>query len=213
MLLGLLRSFNISILVGSAILIGSASYLAEVGMQYYCEEFCRIRKKLLEATGGEGLVLPCPMLMLGGTDDAALVRSVVETNTWFSAVMGELCFVSSTLKEVSRLLSTGGELFFTDPYRIMLPASLSGVPGGRRFVIVGASYADRTGETLIRRGGATVKTVIMLAWRPIRDKIPPMVAWMETAMADEPEDSLVIFQLLDSSMYLARTEEGGLAPA
>ena len=36
---------------------------------------------------------------------------------------------------------------------------------------------------------------------------------METAMADEPEDSLVIFQLLDSSMYLARTEEGGLAPA
>ena len=32
-------------------------------------------------------------------------------------------------------------------------------------------------------------------------------------MADEPEDSLVIFQLLDSSMYLARTEEGGLAPA
>ena len=36
---------------------------------------------------------------------------------------------------------------------------------------------------------------------------------METAMADEPEDSLVIIQLLDSSMYLARTEEGGLAPA
>ena len=87
------------------------------------------------------------------------------------------------------------------------------VPGGRRFVIVGASHADRTGDTLIRRGGATVKKVIMLAWRPIRDKIPPLVAWMETAMADEPEDSLVTFQLLDSSMYLARTEEGGLAPA
>ena len=184
--------------------------------------------------------------------------------------MGELCFVSSTLQEVSRLLSTGGELFFTDPYRVMLPASLSGaqktkwecsglnlpggsppllprdeavvinlllqelsdrlalkldlcpnldrevvqqVPGGRRFVIVGASHADRTWDTLIRRGGATVKKVIMPAWRAIRDKIPPMVAWMETAMADEPEDSLVIFQLLDSSMYLARTEEGGLAPA
>ena len=132
--------------------------------------------------------------------------------------MGELCFVSSTLEEVSRLLSTGGELFFTDPYRIMLPASLSGtqkikwesgglnlpggsppllhrdeavvinlllqelsdrlalkldlcpnldrevvqqVPGGRRFVIVGASHADRTGDALIRRGGATVKKVIM----------------------------------------------------
>ena len=40
-----------------------------------------------------------------------------------------------------------------------------------------------------------------------------MVAWMETAMADEPEDSLVIFQLLDSSMYHTRTDEGGLAPA
>ena len=46
-LLGLLRSFNVSIPAGSAILIGSASYLAEVGTQYYCEEFCRIRKKLL----------------------------------------------------------------------------------------------------------------------------------------------------------------------
>ena len=70
-LLGLLRSFNVSIPAGSAILISSASYLAEVGTQYYCEEFCRIRKKLLDATGGEGLVLPCPMLLLGGTDDAA----------------------------------------------------------------------------------------------------------------------------------------------
>ena len=50
------------------------------------------------------------MLLLGGTDDAALVRSIVETNTWFSTVMGEeLCFISSTLKEVSRHLSVGGE--------------------------------------------------------------------------------------------------------
>ena len=211
------------------------------------------------------------MLLLGGTDDAALVRSIVETNTWFSTVMGEeLCFISSTLKEVSRHLSVGGELFFTDPYRVMLPVSLSinqktklecgglnlpegsppllpkdeaavinlllhelserlalkldlcpnldrdveqQVSGGRRFVIVGASHADQTGDALIRRGGATVKKVIMPAWRAIRDKIPPMVAWIETVMADEPEDSLVFFQLLDSSMYLARTDEGGLAPA
>ena len=111
MLSELLRSSNVFIPVGSAFLIGSASYLAEVGTQYYCEEFCRIRMKLLEMTGGEGLVLPCPMLLLGGTDDTALVCSVVETNTWFSTVMGEeLCFISSTLKEVSRQLSIGGEL-------------------------------------------------------------------------------------------------------
>ena len=38
------------------------------------------------------------------------------------------------------------------------------VPGGRRFVIVGASHADRTGDALIRRGGATVKKVVMPAW-------------------------------------------------
>ena len=43
------------------------------------------------------------------------------------------------------------------------------VSGGRRFVIVGASHADQTGDALIRRGGATVKKVIMPAWRAIRD--------------------------------------------
>ena len=44
-------------------------------------------------------------------------------------------------------------------------------------------------------------------------KNPPFLAWLEAAMVDEPEDSLVVFQLLDSSLFLARTEDGGLSPA
>ena len=85
--------------------------------------------------------------------------------------------------------------------------------GEKRIVVVGSSHADRTGDALIRMGGYTVKKVIMPAWRAIKAKIPPMLNWLETAMVDEPEDSLVVFQFLDSSLFLARTEDGGLSPA
>ena len=76
--------------------------------------------------------------------------------------------------------------------------------GENRIVIVGSSHADRTGDALIRKGGFTVKKVIMPAWRAIKAKIPPMLEWLKTAMVDEPEDSLVVFQLLDSSLLPAR---------
>ena len=39
----------------------------------------------------------------------------------------------------------------------------------------------------------------MPAWRAVKAKIPLKQTWMETAMRDEPEDSLVVLQLLDSS--------------
>ena len=85
--------------------------------------------------------------------------------------------------------------------------------GEKRIVIVESSHAERTEDTLIRAGGFTVKKVIMPAWRAIKAKIPPMLAWLETAMLDEPKDSLVVFQLLNSSLFLACTEDGGLSPA
>ena len=65
--------------------------------------------------------------------------------------------------------------------------------------MVGSSHAERTGDAFIRVGGFTVKKVIMPAWRAVQAKIPPMQTWMETAMQDKPEDSLVVLQLLDSS--------------
>ena len=262
---------SVKVPAGSAILLGSASYLAEVGLQHYCEEFIRVRRRLLELTEGGGVVLPCPMLLMCGTDDPSLIRSIIELSSWFSSVLGEeLCFVADALKESSRLLADGHEKTYSHPYRVMLPVDFSSdlktkwecvglnLPGGsppispeaeevvikilvgllsnrlglrldccsilnrevvhsahgeNRIVIVGSSHADRTGDALIRKGGFTVKKVIMPAWRAIKAKIPPMLEWLKMAMVDKPEDSLVVFQLLNSSLFLARTDDGGLSPA
>ena len=65
--------------------------------------------------------------------------------------------------------------------------------------MVGSSHAERAGDALIRVGGFTVKKVIMHARLESRQGEDPTKANMETAMRDEPEDSLVVLQLLDSS--------------
>ena len=44
------------------------------GLQHYCEEFIRSRRRLLERNDGGGLVLPCPMLLMCGTDDPSLTE-------------------------------------------------------------------------------------------------------------------------------------------
>ena len=117
---------SVKVPAGSAILLGSASYLAEVGLQHYCEEFIRVRRRLLELTEGGGVVLPCPMLLMCGTDDPSLVRSIIELSSWFSSVLGEeLCFVADALKESSRLLADGHEKTYSHPYRVMLPVDFS----------------------------------------------------------------------------------------
>ena len=65
---------------GSIALLCSASHLARVGIEQYVTDYLAaslmLRQKLGVETG------PAPMLLLGGTDDKILIRSLVDLATW-----------------------------------------------------------------------------------------------------------------------------------
>jgi len=70
--------------VGSLILLTSATMLADVGMAGYAEEFVRVSRTLLSCFGGKVLVRHVPPILLNGTNDSALIRSIYELSSWIN---------------------------------------------------------------------------------------------------------------------------------
>ena len=83
---------------------------------------------------------------------------------------------------------------------------------GPLLLMVGTSHANRTADALEREGATEIRAVI-LGWRALKQKIPPMVELIRARLSTVRGDCIVIFQLFDNRFYMARTEEGGLIPA
>jgi hypothetical protein len=67
---------------GTAILIFSASYLAEAGLVAYVEELLAVRSQIQEQFGRATKVLPLPPIFLGGCEDQHLIRAAFELISW-----------------------------------------------------------------------------------------------------------------------------------
>jgi len=82
------------------------------------------------------------------------------------------------------------------------------------FVCVGNSHAKRTALAL-RRAGHAAHEVLFPAWRPTAANISTMCAELQKTLQKLPvsESTIVVLQVMDSFLYLARSEDGCVTPA
>jgi hypothetical protein len=67
---------------GSAILAFSAAHLANVGVEQYARDLVAVETKIKEKYGHETVFQPLPPVLLGGTDNFNLIRSLFELSMW-----------------------------------------------------------------------------------------------------------------------------------
>ena len=89
------------------------------------------------------------------------------------------------------------------------PAAPAWKPG--RYIMVGASHASRTADALAA-SGQTVTKLTQPGWRITRPKVADMASKLHQLLKKEGADYTVVFEMLDSNFFLAKTEEGGMVP-
>jgi hypothetical protein len=78
--LDLTKGFTVP--AGSVVVLASASYLASVGTATYAAEYVAVRRRLVGVMGG-GIELTHGLpILLSGTEDGALIRSLVDLEHW-----------------------------------------------------------------------------------------------------------------------------------
>jgi hypothetical protein len=95
---------------GSVILIFSASFLQMVGLELYAAELVQAQNRIHSVLGKETICQPLPPVLLGGTDDQALIRSVWELITWSDQYFAGSDYLeksSITAKKILQQLGTG----------------------------------------------------------------------------------------------------------
>jgi hypothetical protein len=118
---------------GSAVLIFSASYLAEARIVAYAEELLAVRTIIQDKIGRATKVLPLPPVYLGGCEDPSLIRATYELIEWSLSYFEH---VDSSLENSTRaardiLTDQGSGMKDEWEYkRLLLPDKTS--PGGRR---------------------------------------------------------------------------------
>jgi hypothetical protein len=71
-----------SVPAGSVVVISSASYLARVGTAAYAAEYADVRDRLRVVVGGGIELIHGFPILLGGTEDSALIRSLADLGHW-----------------------------------------------------------------------------------------------------------------------------------
>jgi hypothetical protein len=67
---------------GSVILLFSASFLQQAGLELYTAELVQAEARIHAVIGKETIFQPLPPILLGGTEDSNLVRAMMELVTW-----------------------------------------------------------------------------------------------------------------------------------
>ena len=118
---------DLSLPVGSAILLGSVSHLSNVGPAAYAEELVQISMRMNQMFDGSIYVIPCPPMLLDGSSNVAAIRALCETIAWLKHVMhGDNCFLTETHKVVTDLLiARATSMAPASHTRVMMPTSLN----------------------------------------------------------------------------------------
>ena len=115
---------------GSMLLLSSVSHLARVGTESYCLELVSVINRLRKVIGHSSFVSPGPFIMGGGTNDKALIKSLIELYSWLSnlsEVAGICLLKMSYLVCLESLKVHGSQDKVTDcgcSSRLSLPVSL-----------------------------------------------------------------------------------------
>ena len=97
-----------------------------MGLAYYTEELVLVNKKLREMFSGEVVLLPCPFMLMEGSSNAALLRSIFELASWLKQVWGgDTYYLKASMDVVlTKLLENSTSTSAATPIRLMLPTSL-----------------------------------------------------------------------------------------
>ena len=113
--------------VGTVILLASASHLGSVGLAGYAEDLVRASKLIMTALSSRVTVRAGPLVLLGGTDDPALIRAMAKMVGWITNLKdtGE-GFPGDTLKAALLVARNHGEggIQPSPLTKIRLPVSL-----------------------------------------------------------------------------------------
>jgi hypothetical protein len=85
---------------GSVVMAFSAAHLANVGLEQYTRDLVSMEEKLKSKYGQETNFQPLPPLLLGGTENKMLIRSLFELSMWV-----ELYYTSDNSLEKTNMLS------------------------------------------------------------------------------------------------------------
>ena len=77
--------------------------------------------------------------------------------------------------------------------------------------MVGASHASRTADALAASGETVIK-LTQPGWRITRPKVADMASKLSQILQKDGADCTVVFEMMDSNFFLAKTEEGGMVP-
>ena len=77
--------------------------------------------------------------------------------------------------------------------------------------MVGASHASRTTDALAASGETVIK-LTQPGWRITRLKVADMASKLSQILQKDGADCTVVFEMMDSNFFLAKTEEGGMVP-
>jgi hypothetical protein len=108
---------------GSVILVFSATFLATVGLELYTLEMQEAERRIHNVLGRETIFQPLPPILLGGTSDSNLIRSLFELIEWSTSFYaGNDYLEGSSLKAKSILQDLGTGLRATlESRRYALP--------------------------------------------------------------------------------------------
>jgi hypothetical protein len=111
--LGLIRGFSVP--AGSVVVLASASYLALVGTAAYAREFVDVGGRLMSTMGGGIEMVHGFPVLLSGTDDSALIRSLADIQHWLGhistgrdIIRSRATFFASTFGKDIKTFSAGG---------------------------------------------------------------------------------------------------------
>ena len=125
---------------GSLILLSSASHLAHCGLEAYVNDFVLAAKTLQLKTGAE--IGPAPILLMGGTNDKLLIRSLVDLATWQKRFYSnDRSFVADSISATIVALAEMGLGGRQPAYdcRYGLPSSISNTATKRYWISSGLS--------------------------------------------------------------------------
>ena len=113
--------------VGSTVLLGSASHLANVGPAFYTEELVQVNQHLYQMFEVGISFIPCPPMLIDGTSNSHLVRAIVELSAWLKhAARGDNCLPVRALDlVVERLMQRRSGMVEAASRRMMMPVGLT----------------------------------------------------------------------------------------
>ena len=110
---------------GSVVLLGSATHLATVGSSGYAEDFVEASLRIGAVLHRSSVVAAAPMVLLDGSRDPALIRSIVEISAWLEIIFDKIAgFSGEAHRAVVAAIGECGKGGYQDSYsmRVRFPS-------------------------------------------------------------------------------------------